>query len=915
MEFKGRVFEKYSLIPLEGVHVQMMGKANGVWTDSEGVFVWDPATLSLGPQIISISKKGYKVINLTITIKEGTSVNLNPLYLDVDIQDSEEHIGLIQLDAEDLVDDGYALQQPPGLLEASRDVFQRATAFDFSAAYFRPRSLDSKYSKLYLNGLLMNSPIDGRVSWSAWGGMNTMLRNNQQYRNWEGTTGGYGGIGGTQQITLRSSRYRQGGGLSYAMANRSYGMRIMASYSNGRSRNGWSYSVLLSRRFGNEGYVEGTLYEANSIFSAAEKVFANESSLSLSAFYTPNSRGRSSALTDEVWKLKGPTYNPNWGFQEGSKRSSNQKTIRRPHIILGYNRKLGTKADWGTHLLYNFGFEGTTRLDNRGVRNPFPHYYQRLPSYFLRNPTPSVYDFQQAYWAKEALLEDGQLDWSSLYEANQQAISGGAIYAVQENRQSISDFQVVSTLGCTTGAGLQWVGGLRYRRFFSENYARIQDLLGAQYLLDIDSFYDGGEVGFEQSDIQTPNREVKVGDIYQYHYGVKAQHLGAFGHLAFQLGKPKITISGKLDWVSYQREGYFNNGYFQETGRSLGNSKSLPFVSYGIKAGMHHAFSGKHRILLNSVIGIDAPNASQCFASIRQNNDLVSGISVVKHQGVDIAYIFRSRRIQARFQGYFLQLQNATDIGFYYTQNAIGVEGNNAFVQEIVQGIDKRHWGLETGINWKPTSSLVFKFVGSFGQAYYNSNPSLYLSGDDFDYDTTDGLVEGNDLLERGKRRVALENVHLAQGPQQAYQLGLEYRDPEYWWLSLSVNRFSHAYVDVSFLRRSDDFALDSDGQPLAQYDPAVARDLLRQERLPSYYLVHAVGGKSWRIKRYYISIFASVNNLLNQAFRTGGFEDSRLAGYKQQVEERNRGGGPLFGTRYFQGTGTTYFVNLSLRF
>ena len=66
------------------------------------------------------------------------------------------------------------------------------------------------------------------------------------------------------------------------------------------------------------------------------------------------------------------------------------------------------------------------------------------------------------------------------------------------------------------------------------------------------------------------------------------------------------------------------------------------------------------------------------------------------------------------------------------------------------------------------------------------------------------------------------------------------------------------------------------------------------EEKLENYFLVNLVGGKTWRIKRYTVGLFASVNNLLNTKYRSGGFEDSRRVSYRQRLEEVNRPFGPL---------------------
>jgi hypothetical protein len=56
------------------------------------------------------------------------------------------------------------------------------------------------------------------------------------------------------------------------------------------------------------------------------------------------------------------------------------------------------------------------------------------------------------------------------------------------------------------------------------------------------------------------------------------------------------------------------------------------------------------------------------------------------------------------------------------------------------------------------------------------------------------------------------------------------------------------------------------------------------------------------------------VNNLFNETYKTGGFEQSRNANYtallKDATAEMRR-----FGPKYWHGRGTTYFLNAYIRF
>ena len=78
--------------------------------------------------------------------------------------------------------------------------------------------------------------------------------------------------------------------------------------------------------------------------------------------------------------------------------------------------------------------------------------------------------------------------------------------------------------------------------------------------------------------------------------------------------------------------------------------------------------------------------------------------------------------------------------------------------------------------------------------------------------------------------------------------------------------------------------------------------------------VVNLVGGKSWKVGDYYISLFASVGNILDEVYKTGGFEQGRNANYRE-LRDDNADGNPRFGSKYWYGRGANYFVNLNVRF
>lgn len=92
----------------------------------------------------------------------------------------------------------------------------------------------------------------------------------------------------------------------------------MYTYSTGLMNNGWAFTGSFGYRWAKEGNIDGTFYNSFSYFLAAQKVFNEQHSLSISTWGAPTERGQQGASTEEAYYLANSHYyNPNWGYQNG----------------------------------------------------------------------------------------------------------------------------------------------------------------------------------------------------------------------------------------------------------------------------------------------------------------------------------------------------------------------------------------------------------------------------------------------------------------------------------------------------------------------------------------------------------------------------------------------------------------------
>ena len=807
----------------------------------------------------------------------------------------------ISLSDDELNDDTSASDNISGLLNSSMDVFYRTAAYEFSSSFFKVRGLDSDNAIVHINGVKMNKLYNGRPQWSNWGGLNDVLRNQELSNGSIPLKYNFGGILGSNNINIRASEYGEGGRITYSSSNRSYSNRLMATYNSGMLEKGWAYSLSIGRRWGNEGYQDASFYDSNSAFLSVQKIFNNKHSLNFAAIYAPNRRGKVSPNTQEVYDLKGIKYNEYWGYHDGEKRNSRVKRVVEPILLLNHDWSIDDKSNIETSIGYQFGEMGNSRLDYAGGANPSPAYYQDLPSYFLADT--DVPDYEGAYIAQENFINNGQINWNRIYDANltNNQANLNAAYVLYEDRVDDTQLTINSAYNREINENIKITASANYRNLVSDNFAEISDMLGGYSYSNIDSF------DYLDYNLLSPNSIVSEGDKFKYHYKMNAEEMSLFSMINFSFNKLEFYVAGDITNTTYQRDGIFENE--ANAGNSAGKGDEISFDGYGVKAGITYKFSGKHILDFNSAYLQKAPSIRNTFTNSRVNHNVVgsdinglindSPITEEKIMSFDANYIFRTPIFTGRLTGFYSEVKDANEISFYYADGLVGFEDDSEFIQEILQGIDKKYFGVEFGVEAQIIPTVKLKGAASIGQYTYDNNPYLYLGAD-------------NNTVAVGPSN--LENYKIAGGPQKAYSVGFEYRDPDYWFIGITSNFFTNTYVDVSPLTRTQNFYLAQDGLPFNDYDISIARELLKQEKFDDYMVVNMIGGKSWKIDDYYVGFFASINNILDQKYRTGGFEQGRNANYQQLLQDTNK---PkrVFGPKYWYGRGTNYFLNLYFRF
>jgi len=889
---KGTVLDKDSRAVLPGVTVGLAGSNQLSYTDAAGNFEFK--NVPVGDQSIQLMLYGYDDLLLTVKIVEGENN-----FGEVVISRNQNVETLAAIDADvtvdsDELDSETSSQNVSSLLQSSPDVFSNIAGFTFSAARFKVRGYDSDYTDVYLNGIATNDPESGWGSWSQWSGLNDVTRNKVSRKGLEVSRFSFGNLGGITNINTNPSSQRKGFKASYARSNKTYTDRVTATYSSGLMNNGWAYTVSGSRRYAKEGYVEGNSYDGWAYFAAVEKKLNDNHSLTLTAFGSPVKRGMSTGSTQEAYDLIGSNfYNPNWGWQDGEKRNARIRNTHEPMAILNHYWKINDKTKLTTSVGYTIGRNGSTALNWYDAPDPRPDYYRYLPSY---NKDAGNYDeIIESFSNNESV---NQVNWEKLYNINYNNIdtianaNGSGIsmsgrrskYFIEERRDDQTQLTVSSIFNTEINNHLMLSGGVEYMRYNGKHYKTVVDLMGGDFVLDVDQFAERdfrGDPTAAQNDLSIPNHIVKEGDTYGYSYESNINTAKAWALAEFSYSHLDYYLAGNYANTEFWRTGIMQNGRFPNN--SKGDSKKQLFDNFGVKAGATYKLTGRHYFDANAAYVTRAPFMRNSYISPRVNNKVVDNLKAEQIFSGDLSYNLRTPLVKARLTGYFTQVEDQTQVKSFYHDTY------RTFVSYAMTGMNKRNAGLELGAEVKVSPSFTATAAASAGTYKYISRPKVTITKDN-----SDAPLAVN-------QTVYIKNFFLPGTPQTAASVGLKYSSPKYWFVGFNANYYGQAYLDFNPERRTSAAVTGVE-------DDALYHQIVDQESIPEAYTLDIYGGASWKVKKNYINFSFNVSNVLdNQEMKTGGYEQMRFDYANKDVDK--------YPAKYFYSFGRTFFVMLSYRF
>jgi hypothetical protein len=816
-------------------------------------------------------------------------------------EDIAETVPTVTLDDED--DAGS--QGVASLLTAGRDPFYNAASFNFNAVRFRIRGYDNDLNSTYMNGIPMDNLDNGFTPFGLWGGLNDVMRNKDLSIYLRPNSFTFGDIGSSTNIDARATRQRKQTQFGYALSNRNYTHRFTFYHGTGVSKKGWAFTFAGSRRWADEGYVPGTYYDGWSYFAAVDKRLSTKHLLSFIVFGAPTENGRQTASVQEAMDLTGTHYyNPAWGWQNGKKRNANTAKTHEPVAILNHEFRINNNTSLVTAAGYSFGERATTALDWYNSADPRPDYYRYLPSYDL-DPAWQ----QQITSAIKANPDLLQINWDKLYEsnrANRDSVVAGKVIAGHRSNYILQDrvtytnrLNLNTTYNTRFGKNTDFTAGASYQWQKNNYYNRVNDLLGGDYYVDVNQFAERdypSNPNANQNDLNNPNRILHEGDKYGHNYDINITRAAGWAQAVVKLNKVDFFGAVELSQNRFWRVGKVQSGLFPNN--SFGKSSVNEFFNYAVKGGVTYKINGRNYIYVNGAYLTRAPYFDNVYLSPRTRDDIQSNVTSEKIKSVEAGYILNAPNVKARLSGYYTSFDDGMNVMTFYHD----VVRN--FVNYALNNIDKVHYGGELGIEAKVAAGLTVNAAAAVGRYYYNSRQNATV--------TVDNNSSQLDISQSNPT-IYSQNYRVPSTPQEAYSLGLSYRSPNFWFVSLTGSYMDQMWLDFNPIRRT---TAAVDGLDMTkESDVALMHSILDQQKLDAQFTMDFFGGYSWKAPRKYglgkntfVVLNAGINNLLNNKdIVSGGFEQLRFDYSTRNVDK--------FPPKIYYSYGLNYFVSIAFRF
>lgn len=722
------------------------------------------------------------------------------------------------------------------------DTFSSLTDYSFSFVGYARRGLDYTEQITTLDGIDLRSSV---VS---------ILRNlGADERQFGGLAHGeqrVGHIGGSCEMTVLESVPLSSATVGVFLSGKGSlgGVRAAAHNYIG---SGWTLSTFLAARGGNDLYIKGVYNDAIDAGVRLTRNFQSGAMLSVLCAARIGARGLRTGSTEEAFSLlDNNLYNPLWGRQQGKVRNSRVRRDAVPFLMGAYADTLSRTTSYSVALGVEYGLNSLSSLSWYDAMTPRPDNYRYMPSYFADEDVAMA--VAERWRAGDERYT--QINWEDIYRANRQA-SGGAVYTLGDERERLARGQMAIRFVSRLSSKVTLTYGLRGEIKSSRRYRQLRDMLGSDYLVDLDYYLldDDTYSNNMQNNLRHPNRKVGRRERYAYDYALRERSVMARIGFEYSAKNWRINADAEVGSAAISRRGFYEKELFAGN-KSFGRSAVARFTPYTLKFSADYSFSSHHLLRVAAVVGERVPFAENLFLNPQYNNRLTDVISAERFVGVEADYRYSSQGITATVTAYMNSVSGRSRVFRSYD------DLSGLYCDVVTEDIGTMAYGVEATAVVPLSRGLRASFVGAAGRYIYSHNPFVTL------YSDTDNSIVSH------RSEALMGDCFVGGTPQVLARAALNYFYGKGWAASCSVQYAGLRYVDASFVRRSERVLRQ------ATSSHEIYEQFVHQRRLRDAVTLDVSVSRWFRLGSGRMSLTLAVKNLLgNKSIVQYGYEPSRL--------------------------------------
>ncbi len=481
-------------------------------------------------------------------------------------------------------------------------------------------------------------------------------------------------------------------------------------------------------------------------------------------------------------------YNGAWGDYQGSERSSSQRGYALPRLNTRYQREWGERGEprnstLAVELEGCYGFTNYTSLGWYNAYNPYPDYYRNLPSY-LSNDSSQL--LVEEVWRTEDQSYT-QINWDELVWSNEVAGDEGARYVMESDVSRIAEMRLGIIAESKPKQHIALRYGVEGRVDSSRNYMQLDDLLGGEYLLDLDQYigdYEHLNTSM-RNNLRGGSLEIYEGDRFGYDYTLSAYDLIAHLGVSISLGATHFEVNSQFGERVLWRTGHFERERF-EGDLSYGSSKSVSLSMGRHELLIAHKINEQHQLKFEALYAQTPPESKYLFVQPEYCNQWVVNPTSERLYNTTLNYQYRGERLRFEATCFYYRQSDGSTIQRYYDDLSY------TFSDAHISQIESYGLGLELAAEVSLSRDLKLDATLSIGDYRYCDAPQVALYDD----------VELSLFSE--SRASAIEGCAVGGSAQIYSTVDLDYFVKRGWILSTRIAYAGGRYVDPSFLRRTD---------------------------------------------------------------------------------------------------------------